>query len=74
MPDDPIILEHLGDAFQKTNDRENALKYYKRALQEKTDNQTDLEKKILELKPEEKTTSIVCMENHPGEDCLILPR
>lgn len=54
VPDDPIILEHLGDAFQKTNDRENALKYYKRALQEKTDNQTDLEKKILELKPEEK--------------------
>ena len=28
-PDDPIIMEHLGDAYAKLNDLDNAVKYYR---------------------------------------------
>ena len=47
--DDPIILEHLGDAYLKLNDTDNALKYYKRSLERKSENKKTLEKKIKDL-------------------------
>jgi tetratricopeptide (TPR) repeat protein len=33
VPDDPVILEHLGDVYQKIGVYEKALKAYKRALE-----------------------------------------
>jgi predicted negative regulator of RcsB-dependent stress response len=53
VPDDPIILEHLGDAYLKISDKENALEYYKRSLQQKKEDKEDLEKKIRALTEEE---------------------
>ncbi|MBW1822705.1 MAG: hypothetical protein JRI92_13335, partial [Deltaproteobacteria bacterium] len=49
VPDDPIMLEHLGDAYLKTNDRVNALKFYKRSLKNKKKDKIQLERKIKEL-------------------------
>ena len=49
VPDDPIMLEHLGDAYLKVNDRSNALKYYQKSLQKKEKDKETLEKKIQEL-------------------------
>jgi predicted negative regulator of RcsB-dependent stress response len=49
VPDDPVILEHLGDAYLKLNDRPNALKYYRRALEKKDSDRSDLEQKIRSL-------------------------
>ena len=52
VPDDPIILEHLGDAYQKVNDRAKALEFYNRSLmelQEGEKDKTHLEEKIREL-------------------------
>jgi len=31
--DDPVIFDHVGDAYYKLNDKENALKYYEKALE-----------------------------------------
>jgi tetratricopeptide (TPR) repeat protein len=47
--DDPIILEHLGDAYLQINDKENALKYYQKSLQLKTEDTKILEDKINDL-------------------------
>jgi predicted negative regulator of RcsB-dependent stress response len=46
VPDDPIMLEHLGDAYLKLNDRDNALKYYKESLKRKEKDKEALENKI----------------------------
>jgi tetratricopeptide (TPR) repeat protein len=35
VPDDPTIMEHVGDAYLKLNDKVNALKYYQKALSKK---------------------------------------
>ena len=51
VPDDPIMLEHLGDAYLKVNDKDNALKFYQKSLQKK-ETEKDKEalmKKIREL-------------------------
>jgi tetratricopeptide (TPR) repeat protein len=47
--DDPIILEHLGDAYLKVHDKENALKYYKESLHKRTEDTESLENKINDL-------------------------
>jgi predicted negative regulator of RcsB-dependent stress response len=49
VPDDPIMLEHLGDAYLKLNDKTNALKFYKKSLTHKEKDKEELEKKIREL-------------------------
>jgi tetratricopeptide (TPR) repeat protein len=49
VPDDPIMLEHLGDAHLKLNDKTNALKFYKKSLKHKEKDKEELEKKIREL-------------------------
>jgi len=49
IPDDPIILEHLGDAFRAQNNREKALEAYRRSLLNKNKDKTGVEKKIREL-------------------------
>jgi uncharacterized protein HemY len=46
VPDDPTILEHLGDAYLKTNNKTKALEYYRRSLLHKKKNKGDIEKKI----------------------------
>ena len=50
VPNDPILLEHLGDAFFKALDNEKALEYYKRSLKNKKKNTEGLEIKIERLK------------------------
>jgi len=45
VPDDPIILEHLGDAYLKVGDRDSALRYYRKSLEhQNTDPQAVKEK------------------------------
>jgi len=47
--DDPVILEHLGDAYLKLNDREKALESYNRALKFKKEERIILINKIKEI-------------------------
>jgi predicted negative regulator of RcsB-dependent stress response len=49
VPDDPIMLEHLGDAYLKLNDKAKALEYYKKSLQYKEKNKEKLEQKIRDI-------------------------
>jgi len=49
VPDDPIILEHMGDAYFKISHKDKALQFYKRSLSKKKKNKEHLEKKIQEL-------------------------
>ena len=49
VPDDPIILEHLGDAFRAQNNPEKAIEAYRRSLLNKNKDKAILEKKIREL-------------------------
>ncbi|NNL78433.1 MAG: hypothetical protein HKO68_19050, partial [Desulfobacterales bacterium] len=49
VPDDPIMLEHMGDAYQKLNDKKNALKYYQKSLKLKEKDTKALEDKIRQL-------------------------
>ena len=50
VPDDPTILEHLGDAYVKAKDPDNGLLFYKKALEQKEkdndDDTSSLRKKI----------------------------
>jgi tetratricopeptide (TPR) repeat protein len=50
IPDDPVILEHLGDIYLKMNQPKKALDYYQKALSVKEDDQDGLKKKIQSLK------------------------
>jgi predicted negative regulator of RcsB-dependent stress response len=50
VPDDPTIMEHVGDAYLKLNDKVNALKYYQKALPKKDQEKVELQKKIKQLK------------------------
>jgi tetratricopeptide (TPR) repeat protein len=52
VPDDPIMLEHLGDAYLKLNDKANALKYYNKSLKHKEKDKEELEKKIRAISPD----------------------
>jgi tetratricopeptide (TPR) repeat protein len=52
VPNDPIMLEHLGDAYLKLNDKTNALKYYKESLKNKEKDKEELEKKIRAISPD----------------------
>ncbi len=49
VPDDPIILEHLGDAFRAQNNPEKALEAYRRSLLNNNKDKAILEKKIRDL-------------------------
>jgi tetratricopeptide (TPR) repeat protein len=49
VTDDPVMLEHLGDAYLKLNDRENALESYNRALKFKKEERVILINKIKEI-------------------------
>ena len=49
VPDDPIMLEHVGDAYLMLDDKTNALKFYKKSLENKEKDKEELEKKIREL-------------------------
>ncbi|MEE8398799.1 MAG: tetratricopeptide repeat protein [Desulfobacterales bacterium] len=52
VPNDPIILEHLGDVHLKINNKTQALEFYNRSLlrmQDEKKNTMDLEKKIRQL-------------------------
>jgi tetratricopeptide (TPR) repeat protein len=46
-PDDPTILEHLGDAYIKANNPKKGLQHYRKALQKKGE---DTDTKALEQK------------------------
>ena len=48
-PDDPIILEHVGDAYLKISDRENALIFYRRSLDKEPEERDDLKRKIEQI-------------------------
>jgi tetratricopeptide (TPR) repeat protein len=52
VPDDPIMLEHLGDVYLKLNDKANALKLYKKSLENKEKDKEALEKKIRAISPD----------------------
>jgi tetratricopeptide (TPR) repeat protein len=39
MPDDPTILEHLGDTYQKLGNQEKAKEYWRRALEADPENE-----------------------------------
>ena len=49
VPDDPTILEHVGDAYVKLNEPKNGLKYYKKAAEKKKKDKVQLEQKIESL-------------------------
>lgn len=53
VPEDPVILEHLGDAYLKTNDIKNALEAYRRSLKFKEDDKEVLIKKIKDISGKE---------------------
>jgi predicted negative regulator of RcsB-dependent stress response len=44
------MLEHMGDAYLKLNDRPNALKYYQKSLKMKEKDKEALQEKIRQLK------------------------
>jgi tetratricopeptide (TPR) repeat protein len=46
VPDDPTILEHLGDAYMKVDNLQKGLEYYRKALKEKEADTKALEQKI----------------------------
>jgi tetratricopeptide (TPR) repeat protein len=50
VPDDPIILEHIGDTYLKTGSKLKALEYYQQSLKMKKKDKKDIEKKIQDLK------------------------
>jgi tetratricopeptide (TPR) repeat protein len=50
VPDDPVILEHLGDVHRQLNSKDKALKYYKRSLEMKKED-GQLQQKIRSLTP-----------------------
>jgi len=45
-PDDPIIMEHVGDAHAKLNDAENAVKYYRISLEKGNTDPDAVQRKI----------------------------
>ena len=50
VPEDPVILEHLGDAYLKANDQKNALKAYERSLKLGHKDRAAIEDKIKQIK------------------------
>ena len=52
-PEDPIIAEHLGDAYAKQDETEKALQMYERSLQ-LDPKKTELQEKIKKLREEKK--------------------
>jgi Flp pilus assembly protein TadD len=50
VPEDPVILEHLGDAYLKANEKENALKAFERSLKLGHKDRAAIEGKIKQIK------------------------
>jgi tetratricopeptide (TPR) repeat protein len=46
VPEDPTILEHVGDAYLKLDDRQNALRYYRKSLQKRDGETEEIQRKI----------------------------
>jgi tetratricopeptide (TPR) repeat protein len=49
IPDDPTILEHLGDLHRSMEHKDKALEYYQRSLNKKNNGRDALEEKIRQL-------------------------
>ncbi len=49
IPEDPVILEHLGDVYRQMHSTEKALGYYQRSLEKKDKDRQALEEKIRAL-------------------------
>ena len=45
-PEDPVVLEHLGDAYAKLKDTAKAMECWQRALELEPDDKAELDKKI----------------------------
>lgn len=50
IPEDPVILEHLGDVYRQMDSKEKALGYYERSLEKKEKDRHQLEQKIETLR------------------------
>jgi tetratricopeptide (TPR) repeat protein len=50
IPDDPVVLEHLGDIYLELNDPVKALEYYNQALEKKDKDHEALQEKIEALR------------------------
>ncbi len=53
VPGDPVIMEHLGDAYLKTDQKKKALETYRKALKVKKKDTKQLLEKIKKLEGEE---------------------
>ena len=49
VPDDPVIMEHLGDAYLKTNQQKKALEIYRNSFKLKKKDTKELLEKIKKL-------------------------
>ena len=54
VPDDPTILEHIGDVYLQMESREKALNFYRRSLKKKEKDRQALKEKIRILQGHEK--------------------
>jgi tetratricopeptide (TPR) repeat protein len=56
-PDDPVILEHVGDAYRKLDEPEKALEYYRRSLEKRdpAEDAEDVRKLREKMRPLEST-------------------
>ncbi len=50
IPEDPVILEHLGDVYRQMDSKKKALGYYERSLEKKEKDRHQLEQKIETLR------------------------
>lgn len=46
VPEDPTILEHVGDTYKELGDHDNALKYYRMSLNEQKEDTAAIREKI----------------------------
>ena len=53
MPDDPTILEHMGDLYLALADREKALQLYRRAMDIGVEDVDQLRAKLVQLEADD---------------------
>ena len=51
VPDDPIVLEHLGDVYRKLGKTAEALQSYRQSIENGHTDKEMVEKKIRQLNP-----------------------
>jgi tetratricopeptide (TPR) repeat protein len=49
VPDDPVILEHIGDVHRMLRNAGEALNYYRRSIEKSSKNKNAIEEKIRSL-------------------------